>query len=166
MNRLVGKGGGSRLVELQPREPGVARGINTRALKWCLMHGVLGACLVAGAGFNVTWAANIFLFVLWTGSPLAWLALCNKQAVQKMRALGPMVPKAVNVTYDGAVVLFLAACGWWLSAIVYAATMLQDQLVYEPDSPLWPSSEPESAAAPPAAPAETQASAEERPTVH
>lgn len=86
------------------------------------LDGIMLACCY-GDYVGVEQASNLLLFLVWLQVVLAVTA-CNRRSWARLHAQGRSMPAWYAVTVDIAVIAYIAAAGWFASAIALAVSAL------------------------------------------
>lgn len=107
-----------------------------RRLSWVLQNGAVVGLAWYGVVEGVEWAANILRFLIPLVIALYVLLLIgiNADAAIKRKAkeAGPSVPGWLNLAYDLALALFLAAHGWFVYAGLVMVLWALSSALYAP----------------------------------
>lgn len=101
-----------------------------KALKWVLLNGSIAGLVVHGALNDAMWARNLAVFTIWLSLGLAVLAVAvfgwmaaefdhGKEVPIEDLPAGRSVPRSISLPFDTAMVVFLVAMGWFVSAVAW-----------------------------------------------
>ena len=104
-----------------------------RIAKWIIVHCIFAAVIILAVFYEIKWAENISLFLIWTMLPLYLFAAINKETRKKLYEKGRSVPDNIAYCYDIALVLILVAFGWIWSGVAYFLSSSFESYIYTAD---------------------------------
>lgn len=102
-----------------------------RVFCWIAFNSILATCVVLGIFFDIKWAENITIFIIWVVL-FAWVTvLITPKERQRHFKQGRSVPKYIGISFDIILVLCLVGVGWIWTAVVHLISTLIEIDVHE-----------------------------------
>lgn len=102
------------------------------AIRWALINGVIGGCLVAGLVFGIGGALNVGIFATWYLFVISFACLAEKIPIMlAAKPEWPSVPRWVDHTFDLGILFLLVWHGRWYSGAAYAIRFVLALHLYE-----------------------------------
>lgn len=108
-----------------------SKGGTSRTLKWIALNGIWATILWLGTFQAVQWAENLFCFMAWVSAALWFVTIVFDEIHQNIYDKGQPVPVRVGVIYDIAIVLTLAAAGWFWTALACIFGSLTEYCIFD-----------------------------------